>query len=85
MEARGAKLINVYDISNKDSDLYPLVSPVKNKLIMSTIFVRIFPHLWSPPDSPWQCLFNALTDTDLFFCKRTIFIIGNINAAQKLE
>lgn len=45
MEARGAKLINVYDISNKDSDLYPLVSPVKNKLIISTIFVRIFAHL----------------------------------------
>lgn len=45
MEARGAKLIHAYGIFKKDNDSYALVSAIKNKLIISTIFVRISAHL----------------------------------------
>jgi len=74
MEARGARIINAYDIFNKDADISFSISN-KNGLVINTIFVRISAHLWSSHDSTWQCLFNTWTDRDLCFFKRTIFII----------
>jgi len=44
MEARGARIINAYDIFNKDADISFSISN-KNGLVINTIFVRISAHL----------------------------------------
>lgn len=46
MDERGAKFINAYNTSIQDFDLYPLISPLKSKLTISTIFLG-FLHTYS--------------------------------------